>query len=634
MRRHREMGKYMKRVFIIIAVLCVVLGLAGTIADSKETTQMTEEIKSYPVIDVSELSEYKEEKETQEMIVTGITCKGDTIKDTKGMLKGKYFYIHTEAEKYDSEENDWSRADEECYEVVSKKVTTTANEDEKIDLTTVFTYSIPKITTYYPKGKDDISDGALRYEYRALGAKDKMSAIMMVGNGKAEVKPLVGYRKYLYICGDETAVYGHWKAFGEGDSFLFLFLGVLLGAVFGYFAWLCRRSSSMGRVGEAIGDALATRKRRRQEYKEMSAAMKRRYHRLHFLGALLVIAGFAVIFMGYESTGWIIVGTLLLIAGVAAWKMAAPDSYNEGSDTVQMLSFDRPRKIEEFYEAYKNFSTPLGSGYLAEFYTMKQKALVFGPDSRGQFLYFWITQDGNRGYLGYSFLEKTIKKKLNEPLIPVQSDFATNTAEYICYNSDIALLQKYLLKSLEHFAETGQTLELNLPTASGVYTFTEDFKLTGQHFDLCDLEGNQIYEIDGTMPLISFHIYDKSHTEVFKVTKEIGHALPTYRFYYKGEPYGTLEKQFVLVKDKFKMETKEGTLELVEYAGYVGHNFQVTLNGKMLGAIMDDLKLNMQNIVYDNAVIIVYEEQYLPLLAAMAIMVAREIARDHAEWTE
>ena len=49
---------------------------------------------------------------------------------------------------------------------------------------------------------------------------------------------------------------------------------------------------------------------------------------------------------------------------------------------------------------------------------------------------------------------------------------------------------------------------------------------------------------------------------------------------------------------------------------------------------MDDLKLNMQNIVYDNAVIIVYEEQYLPLLTAMAIMVAREIARDHAEWTE
>ena len=35
------MGKYMKRVFIIIAVLCVVFGLAGTIADSKETAQMT-----------------------------------------------------------------------------------------------------------------------------------------------------------------------------------------------------------------------------------------------------------------------------------------------------------------------------------------------------------------------------------------------------------------------------------------------------------------------------------------------------------------------------------------------------------------------------------------------------------------
>ena len=66
-----------------------------------------------------------------------------------------------------------------------------------------------------------------------------------------------------------------------------------------------------------------------------------------------------------------------------------------------MISMDRPRTIEEFYEAYKNVKTPLGSGYLVKFRTMKQKALMFGPDDKGQYLYFWLTKDGYIGYIGY-----------------------------------------------------------------------------------------------------------------------------------------------------------------------------------------------------------------------------------------
>jgi len=161
-----------------------------------------------------------------------------------------------------------------------------------------------------------------------------------------------------------------------------------------------------------------------------------------------------------------------------------------------------------------------------------------------------------------------------------------------------------------------------------VYTFTEDFKLAGQHFELNDKNGNMIYEIDATMPLINLYIYDDCHNEVFKMTKEIGHALATYRFYYKGQPYGVLEKQFVLVKDKFVMEIADGKLELTEYAGSIGHNFAVTLNGTLLGTIMDNMNINVSNIVFDNAVIIVYDKQYLALITAMAVMVARELARD------
>lgn len=86
----------------------------------------------------------------------------------------------------------------------------------------------------------------------------------------------------------------------------------------------------------------------------------------------------------------------------------------------------------------------------------------------------------------------------------------------------------------------------------------------------------------------------------------------------------------MLVKDKFEMKVKEGKLELTEYAGSIGHNFCVTLNGKTLGTILDNLDLKMENIVFDNAVIIAYEEKYLPLLAAMAVMAARELARDRS----
>ena len=68
-----------------------------------------------------------------------------------------------------------------------------------------------------------------------------------------------------------------------------------------------------------------------------------------------------------------------------------------------------------------------------------------------------------------------------------------------------------------------------------------------------------VYEIDSTVPLKTFYIYDAMHTEIFRMTKELLHALPTYRFYLYGEPYGVLKKQFALVRDQFSMELPEET---------------------------------------------------------------------------
>ena len=262
---------------------------------------------------------------------------------------------------------------------------------------------------------------------------------------------------------------------------------------------------------------------------------------------------------------------------------------------------------------------------------MKQPALIFGPDFQGNYLYFWLANSGLNGYLGYSSLESMIKDRINEPLIPMKEDFGEDLAGYICFQADVMLLQKYLYDSLSSFAKTGEVLPIPASEPSEVYTFTEDFKLAGQQFDLCDKDGNFIYHIEGTAPLLKFYVRDGQEREVFRVEKEILHVLPAYRFYLKGELYGKLEKKLEFIRDHFTMDVAEGKLELREYAGSIGRNFSVTLNGRMLGAIMEDMQFTLHNIVFDNSVLMVYDRDYLPLMTAMAIMVAREIARDEED---
>ncbi len=40
------------------------------------------------------------------------------------------------------------------------------------------------------------------------------------------------------------------------------------------------------------------------------------------------------------------------------------------------------------------------------------------------------------------------------------------------------------------------------------------------------------------------------------------------------------------------------------------------------------MDITIENVVFDNAFLVVYDRKYLPLMIAMAVMVARELARD------
>ncbi len=412
------------------------------------------------------------------------------------------------------------------------------------------------------------------------------------------------------------------------DAAIILIFFVMLAAVFGYLAWLWRKRSPIKRAAEQIGTIVNDVRERSEANKKLSASLKRRMWKYRIVGILLCAVGVCMWPNDDWSTLWISIGTVVLIIGLAVFMMGSPADYAAATDAAEMLGFDRKYNIREFYEAFKNIRTPIGSGWLGRFVSSPYDSLIFGPDLRGQYIYFYLDDSGEVGFIGNSFLEGFISERLTEPVYLPEEELGADTAGHLCYHTDIFFFKDWLKESIEKFAKTGTPLPFTKSEPSEVYTFTEDFKLAGEHFDVQDKDGSTVYEVDGTVPLINLRIFDTRGSEIFRMTKEIGHALATYQFFRRGEPYGLLEKQLTFVRDKFAMETKDGRLEMTEYAGTVGHNFRVTLNGRLIGAIMDSMDITIRNLVWDNAFLIVYDREYLPLITAMAVMVTRELARD------
>lgn len=184
--------------------------------------------------------------------------------------------------------------------------------------------------------------------------------------------------------------------------------------------------------------------------KETKKALNRRKWGYRLVGTIVILFSIWIWIKG----GWedipVAIGTVILIIGIAIWMLGSPEDNNMGEDTVSMISMEVPRTIEEFYEAYRKMATPLGSAYLGNIATMKQRALIWGPDSEGEYLYFWLNKSGIIGYLGYSFLENLITEHITEPEISAPEDTT--------YPLNVSAIQAQLLENLKHYAKTGEVL--------------------------------------------------------------------------------------------------------------------------------------------------------------------------------
>lgn len=81
--------------------------------------------------------------------------------------------------------------------------------------------------------------------------------------------------------------------------------------------------------------------------------LKKRKWKFRIAGGAVTLLGIYLMAVGYGETITLTIATVVLIFGIAIWSMATPENYNSMTDMIAMISMEKPRKIEEFYEAYQ-----------------------------------------------------------------------------------------------------------------------------------------------------------------------------------------------------------------------------------------------------------------------------------------
>ena len=173
-------------------------------------------------------------------------------------------------------------------------------------------------------------------------------------------------------------------------------------------------------------------------------------------GILLIIAAVWIWIAGDWKTFPVVVGTEVLILGIALLIMSSPDGYNAYMNTGAILSFERACTIEEFHEAYKNIGTPLGSAWLGML--SGRSSMIFGPDKTGLFIYLRLSEDGTSGYIGSSPVREIIGTHVTEPLLAYTGEAGDSPDGENTGQTDVSLFQNWLKESLEQYVKSGEVI--------------------------------------------------------------------------------------------------------------------------------------------------------------------------------
>ena len=85
----------------------------------------------------------------------------------------------------------------------------------------------------------------------------------------------------------------------------------------------------------------------------------------------------------------IVLGTLLLIGGLALCVSASPQSVNRNSPDTKMLACPEGVTVESLYQAFANVDTPLGKPYMGRMKTISGDVMIWGPNEWNEYIYLY-----------------------------------------------------------------------------------------------------------------------------------------------------------------------------------------------------------------------------------------------------
>ncbi len=350
-----------------------------------------------------------------------------------------------------------------------------------------------------------------------------------------------------------------------------------------------------------------------------------------FIGTLIVLLGIVFLFMfGLDSDIAIILGTIILSVGVAIYMTATPQDYNKNISSVKMIENPKNLSVLDVYNGFKNVPSLLGTPWVAKMKLVKGDVIIWGP-VEGHFIY--LHKLGRNFCVSSNFMTSFIKPnkedewRLQNTHQPVD---IFSDEDLVCYTLLAQGVLEDMYKTIEDFCFTGNAMRFfNQENLGKIYRFDEEFKMTGQKFNLLDFNNNPIYEMEATLPLKTFYMRNVSTgQEVFKMDKKLLKVLNKYEFFLYGEEYGIFEQKLDIAHDTFTMQTKDGLLEMQSINDKIGTNYIVKMNERVIGTIAERFAITLHNIVFDNFIVHVRDEKHTALLGALAVMAARELQRD------
>lgn len=321
--------------------------------------------------------------------------------------------------------------------------------------------------------------------------------------------------------------------------------------------------------------------------------------------------------------------TMNLIYGLVMQYYAFNKAMNYAVDGIKQ-SDEVSVPIEALYDAFKDIDTPMGRPWIGRLKNIEDDCIIYGPTDKGSFLF---------GY--YLFGTFTLGASPLTSMLADPESAVAHTVEVQWDRDDFAkgqlyhflsrMLPDFYISMFENHSKTGRAVcdfaDLFENKIPNVYVFDEIFAIIRQRYNLLDMNGNPKYYLHGTFPFWTFrleNVYDGR--EIVKSKRIIWHLLfPTYDIYMNGEKYGRMRWMFRILRTKFRMKTSDGEVVVREMTATIGDQFGVYKNGVLIGTISQKIGLTslgmfVRDMVFDNFVIMVFDDKDLPLVTTLSVM--------------